>query len=140
MTVSASAPLRRSWQSRLLWILALLAALLVVIVLATAVGSVGIPLGTTGRILLDRLPFISLAPDWSDAQAAIVWDLRLPRVLLAGLVGAALSIAGATYQGLFRNPLADPYLIGVAQGAALGAVIGFLLPLAGLAWRGASCR
>jgi len=52
----------------------------------------------------------------------------LPRVILAGLVGAALAIAGATYQGLFRNPLADPYLIGVAQGAALGAVIGFLLP------------
>jgi len=52
----------------------------------------------------------------------------LPRVILAGLVGAALAIAGATYQGLFRNPLADPYLIGVAQGASLGAVIGFLLP------------
>jgi len=52
----------------------------------------------------------------------------LPRVVLAGLVGGALSLAGATYQGLFRNPLADPYLIGVAQGAALGAVVGFLLP------------
>ncbi|OGO23684.1 MAG: iron ABC transporter, partial [Chloroflexi bacterium RBG_16_51_9] len=57
--------------------------------------------------------------------------MRLPRVILAGLVGAALSLAGATYQGLFRNPLADPYLIGVAQGAALGAVIGFVLPLHG---------
>ena len=130
--VPAGAPLRRSWLNRLFWIVALLALLVAVIVLATAVGSVGIPLGTTGRILLDRLPFISLAPDWSDAQAAIIWDLRLPRVLLAGLVGAALSIAGATYQGLFRNPLADPYLIGVAQGAALGAVIGFLLPMAGV--------
>jgi iron complex transport system permease protein len=58
----------------------------------------------------------------------IIFDIRLPRILLAGLVGAALATAGATYQGLFRNPLADPYLIGVAQGAALGAVIGFLLP------------
>jgi iron complex transport system permease protein len=58
----------------------------------------------------------------------IVLDIRLPRVIMAGLVGAALSIAGATYQGLFRNPLADPYLIGVAQGASLGAVTGFLLP------------
>jgi iron complex transport system permease protein len=55
-------------------------------------------------------------------------EIRLPRVILAGLVGAALGTAGATYQGLFRNPLADPYLIGVAQGASLGAVIGFLLP------------
>jgi iron complex transport system permease protein len=58
----------------------------------------------------------------------IILDIRLPRVVLAGLVGAALAAAGATYQGLFRNPLADPYLIGVAQGAALGAVIGFMLP------------
>jgi iron complex transport system permease protein len=53
-------------------------------------------------------------------------------VLLAGTVGMALSVAGATYQGLFRNPLADPYLIGVAQGSALGAVIGFLLPVTGM--------
>jgi len=58
----------------------------------------------------------------------IILEIRLPRVILAGLVGAALATAGATYQGLFRNPLADPYLIGVAQGASLGAVIGFLLP------------
>ena len=59
----------------------------------------------------------------------IILEIRLPRVILAGLVGAALATAGATYQGLFRNPLADPYLIGVAQGASLGAVIGFLLPV-----------
>jgi len=60
----------------------------------------------------------------------IIFDIRLPRVILAGFVGSALATAGATYQGLFRNPLADPYLIGVAQGAALGAVIGFMLPAA----------
>ncbi len=129
---ASAPPLRRNWRSRLLWLLALLVILAGVIVMATAVGSVDIPPGITGRIILDRLPFISLTPDWSAAQAMIVWDIRLPRVLLAALVGAALSIAGATYQGLFRNPLADPYLIGVAQGAALGAVIGFLLPVAGV--------
>jgi len=65
----------------------------------------------------------------------IIFDIRLPRLLLAGLVGASLAVAGATYQGLFRNPLADPYLIGVAQGAALGAVTGFLLPVS---WQAAS--
>ncbi len=58
----------------------------------------------------------------------IVTGIRLPRIFLAGMAGAALGVAGAAYQGLFRNPLADPYLIGVAQGAALGAVLGFLVP------------
>jgi iron complex transport system permease protein len=96
--------------------------------IAVAIGSVKIPLGTTIAILLDKLPFVDLTPDWSSGAATIVTDIRLPRVILAGLVGAALATAGATYQGLFRNPLADPYLIGVAQGASLGAVIGFLLP------------
>jgi iron complex transport system permease protein len=58
----------------------------------------------------------------------VITGIRLPRILMAGVVGAALGVAGATYQGLFRNPLADPYLIGVAQGAALGAALGFILP------------
>jgi iron complex transport system permease protein len=106
------------------------AALIIIIMLATSVGSVQIPLGTTFSILADKLPFIDIPQTWSDTSATIVLDIRLPRIILAGLVGAALAIAGATYQGLFRNPLADPYLIGVAQGASLGAVIGFLLPAA----------
>jgi iron complex transport system permease protein len=91
-------------------------------------------LATTFGILVDRLPFVDITPAWSDAIATVILDIRLPRVILAGLVGAALATAGATYQGLFRNPLADPYLIGVAQGASLGAVIGFLLPIT---WQGA---
>jgi iron complex transport system permease protein len=91
---------------------------------------VKIPLQTTIQILVDRLPFVSIDQTWPSSLATIIIDIRLPRVILAGLVGAALAIAGATYQGLFRNPLADPYLIGVAQGASLGAVIGFLLPAA----------
>jgi ABC-type Fe3+-siderophore transport system permease subunit len=120
------------WSSRLLSIVGLFLLLGLVIVLATSIGSVKIPLGDTWRILIDRLPFIRVTPDWSIGTQIIVWDIRLPRVLLAGTVGMALSVAGATYQGLFHNPLADPYLIGVAQGSALGAVIGFLLPVSGL--------
>jgi iron complex transport system permease protein len=108
----------------------LCAALVIVIALATSIGSVHVPFGTTFSILADKLPFIDIDQSWSNATATIVLDIRLPRIILAGLVGAALAIAGATYQGLFRNPLADPYLIGVAQGASLGAVIGFLLPAA----------
>ncbi len=102
--------------------------LIIIIMLATSIGSVDVPLGTTASILADKLPFVDIPQTWSDTSATIVLDIRLPRIILAGLVGAALAIAGATYQGLFRNPLADPYLIGVAQGASLGAVIGFLLP------------
>jgi iron complex transport system permease protein len=102
----------------------------VVAAVATSIGSVKIPLLTTFRILLDRLPFVDISPTWQSTIATIVLEIRLPRVILAGLVGAALATAGATYQGLFRNPLADPYLIGVAQGASLGAIVGFLLPTA----------
>ncbi|MGH3758494.1 FecCD family ABC transporter permease [Actinophytocola sp.] len=59
----------------------------------------------------------------SATEAAIVWEIRLPRVVLAGLVGAALAMAGAAFQGVFRNPLADPYLLGAAAGAGMAATI-----------------
>ncbi len=101
---------------------------------ATTVGSVQIPFFTTCRILLSQLPLVGIAPTWPSATETIILEIRLPRVILAGIVGGALAMAGATYQGLFRNPLADPYLIGVAQGASLGAVVGFLLPFD---WHGA---
>ena len=112
-------------------ILGLLVASGAVVAFATTVGSVQIPFSTIWRVLLSQLPLVDIAPTWLSTTETIILDIRLPRVILAGLVGAALAIAGATYQGLFRNPLADPYLIGVAQGAALGAVIGFLLPFEG---------
>ncbi|MFC1861710.1 FecCD family ABC transporter permease [Chloroflexota bacterium] len=113
---------------RMYSLLGLSIILVVVILLATSIGSVHIPLLTTFRILLAKLPMLNITQTWQSAISTIVLEIRLPRVILAGLVGAALATAGATYQGLFRNPLADPYLIGVAQGASLGAVIGFLLP------------
>jgi iron complex transport system permease protein len=96
--------------------------------LALSVGSVGIPFKTVWQILISRLPFVNLHGDWSATTDMIITGIRLPRILMAGAVGTSLGTAGATYQGLFRNPLADPYLIGVAQGAALGAVAGFILP------------
>ena len=117
------------WRSRVYGVLGLAILLVAVMVLATAVGSVKIPLATVFQVLVSKLPFVDITPSWSSAIGTIVLEIRLPRVILAGLVGAALATAGATYQGLFRNPLADPYLIGVAQGASLGAVIGFLLPI-----------
>ena len=122
-------PQYRVGKKRLYTILALAAALIVVAVVATTLGSVRIPLATTFQVFVAHLPFVNVVPSWPSGTETILLDIRLPRVIMAGLVGAALGVAGATYQGLFRNPLADPYLIGVAQGASLGAVIGFLMPL-----------
>jgi len=116
-------------RARVASLLGLSAALILAIALSTSAGSVPIPLSTTFQVLVDKLPYIDITPVWENSTAIIVLDIRLPRVILAGLVGAALAIAGATYQGLFRNPLADPYLIGVSQGASLGATLGFLLPV-----------
>ncbi len=71
-----------------------------------------------------------------EGMATIVWELRLPRVLIAALVGAVLALAGASMQGLFRNPLADPYLLGIASGASLGATVA-ILGLGGAAFQAA---
>ncbi|HKT01190.1 MAG TPA: iron ABC transporter permease, partial [Rugosimonospora sp.] len=77
--------------------------------------------------LLDLLPGVHVHSGLSEREAAIVTQLRLPRVCLGLLVGALLAIAGSTYQGIFRNPLADPYLLGVAAGAGLGATVAIAL-------------
>ena len=70
--------------------------------------------------LVDHLPLISVDSGVSEADWNVLWKIRMPRVVLGGLVGGMLSIAGASYQGVFRNPLVDPYLLGVAAGAGLG--------------------
>ena len=135
-------PFAIRWQSRVYSLLGLAALLVVVVVFATTLGSVSIPFTTTFQVLLSQMPFVDIAPFSIDIYGAplslevlrtIVIDIRLPRILLAGLVGAALAVAGATYQGLFRNPLADPYLLGVASGAGLGATVAMLIPFT-VAW------
>src|SRR5437763_10427557 len=73
--------------------------------------------------LISFLPFVRDTSHLTAQQDAILMQLRLPRVVLAGLVGATLSFSGAAYQGAFRNPLADPYLLGAAAGAGLGATM-----------------
>lgn len=98
------------------WLLVLL--LVFALVMAAGLGTVKIPPGEVVRILLGR-PF-GLAPDWLPQHEAILLQIRLPRVLMAAVAGSALAMAGVAYQGLFRNPLADPYVIGVSAGSALG--------------------
>jgi iron complex transport system permease protein len=102
-------------------------AVLAIAILSVGVGSVAIPPLTTLKILAARLPFVSITADWPANMAVILLDIRLPRVALMALTGAALASSGAAYQGVFRNPLADPYLIGVAAGAGLGAICAIVL-------------
>lgn len=101
--------------------------LLAAVVAAVALGAVYIPILTSARIIFSRLPFLGRLVDatWTPTEETIIVSVRLPRVLLALLVGMGLAVAGAIFQGLFRNPMADPSIIGSSQGAALGATIAF---------------
>ncbi len=117
----APAPRRRRFLVRgalLMATVALVAAILV----AVSVGPAAIPLGTVLQAFANHLPLLPHR-HVSTLDDNILWEVRLPRVILAGLVGAMLSGGGAAYQGVFRNPLADPYLLGVAAGAGLGATM-----------------
>ena len=100
-----------------------LALLAVALLLSVSLGAVFIPPGTIASILAAQLPGLNIAPAWPRAAETIILAVRLPHAVLTLLTGAALASSGAAYQGLFRNPLADPYLIGVASGAGLGAVL-----------------
>lgn len=110
--------IRRSPPSPLLWAPLLAGGLGVAMVLSLGVGGVAL---SPDRVV--RALFAAADPAVRPADVAIVWDLRLARVLLAALVGAGLAGAGAAFQGLFRNPLADPFVIGASGGAALGATL-----------------
>ncbi|MGW0932050.1 FecCD family ABC transporter permease [Streptomyces sp. NPDC002644] len=103
--------------------LLILAALLLVSVTAgLAIGSVQVPPGQVWGIVTHALGFGWATPDWSAARETIVLDVRAPRVLLGAVAGAGLSVVGTALQALIRNPLAEPYLLGVSSGASLGAV------------------
>jgi cobalamin transport system permease protein len=124
-----------AWRWLAVGSLALLGAML----LGLAVGPAGIPPGALLGDLLARLPFGHAHGHLSSLQSAVLWELRAPRVILGALVGATLATAGGAYQAVFRNPLADPYLLGAAAGAGLGATLAIVyvgvvpLPLAAFA-------
>lgn len=130
--VFTSAPEQRRLPRYAVWVAALSVALWLAIVISLGVGAVGLPARKLALALLGRE---SLTAD----QRVIVFSLRLPRILAAALVGSALSVSGLLFQGLFRNPLADPYVIGSSGGAVLGASVGvFLLPSVTVAGFGAT--
>lgn len=105
------------------WYAGAAVVLAVVVIVAASIGPAGPPAWRVPLALADHLPWISVDSGVSQAEWNIVWKIRMPRVVLGALVGGTLSIAGAAYQGVFRNPLVDPYLLGAAAGGGLGATI-----------------
>ena len=110
-----------------LWLLALAAALLALFLLSFVWGRYDVPLPEVVRILLSRL--FPVRQTWSDNMAIAVLNVRLPRILLACLVGASLSAAGTAYQSVFRNPMAAPDILGASSGACFGAALAILMGL-----------
>lgn len=124
------------WSGRRWLTLALaLGVLALALGLGAAKGSVAIPPRTVAAMLGRRVLGGDGPVTWPAGWETILFQVRLPRVVLAALVGAALSLAGAVYQGLFHNPLADPYLVGVSSGAGLGATVAIYLGVQ-LRWAG----
>ena len=109
------------------WIPAAGALARVSVLLGAMVGPAGPTWWRVPMALLDHLPLVSIDSGVTPREWTIIWDIRMPRVVLAALVGSMLSLSGASYQGVFRNPLVDPYLLGVAAGAGLGATLVFTL-------------
>src|SRR5262249_4073125 len=126
IALQETAVVRNRWErltpGRLAWTIAILIGVLVLIsFVAVAVGSEHVSLATIWKICWAELTgSVARVP---GEQVSIIADVRIPRVLTAIVVGAALSVAGAAYQGLLKNPLADPYILGVSTGAAVGAIV-----------------
>ncbi|WMM25785.1 iron chelate uptake ABC transporter family permease subunit [Tissierella sp. MB52-C2] len=113
-------------------IITLILILIFTIAVFSIIGTADISVIDTFRIVGSKIPIIRRYIDISDigkSHETIIWSIRLPRVLLGVLVGASLSMAGAAFQGIFKNPMADPYVIGISSGAALGASIAIILKI-----------
>jgi len=117
-------------RNRLVLVLLLLGGgLVVALFLANAFGAVNIPLPEILKMALNKMAVFHFPSTWKAADETIIFQIRLPRVISSALVGAALATAGVLFQGLLRNPMADPYIIGTSAGAALGATIAMMLPV-----------
>jgi len=113
------------------WIFILLLGLLFIsVLLGCSLGSADISVGDALKIIIRKIPVIGeklIQEGFSNSSISIVWKLRMPRTLMAAGVGAALAFSGATYQGLFKNPMAESYVLGVSSGAALGGTLSIIL-------------
>jgi iron complex transport system permease protein len=120
---AATVRVLRARRARPLWVVATLLFLVAAILTGVLVGPAHLGVLDVVRSFLARARVPGVSSPLSPTDQAILWDIRFPRVVLGALVGAMLAVAGTTYQGVFRNPLADPYLLGVAAGAGLGATL-----------------
>jgi iron complex transport system permease protein len=121
-------PVEGFGEGRKIAILAALAALLIVTAcIAVVMGAYDITITDVYRTILVHLTFGDVAA-LPKLHNTIIWDIRVPRIILAVSVGGALAIAGAVFQGVFRNPLVEPYILGVSSGAAFGAALGIVFP------------
>lgn len=109
-----------------LWMGLAIVLLALCLTAGVSLGSAPIPVSTVWSIVANKLAPGTFEVTWSPGRESIVWDVRFPRVILAGLVGAGLATVGAVLQAVTRNPLADPHLLGVSSGGALGAIIALL--------------
>lgn len=122
--------LTRLRHRNLVWFWLLLGGILVfVLFLASALGAVTIPPLDILQMTLNKTAIFDFSPTWRVVEETIIFQIRLPRVIGGALIGAALATAGVLFQGLLRNPLADPYVIGTSAGAALGATLAMMLPI-----------
>src|SRR4030067_3679690 len=115
-------------RSKVILTLGLLAlALIGAVLLASALGAVSIPPLDIVKMTLNKIHFSDFQSTWQPSDETIIFQIRLIRVVAAALVGAALATAGVLFQGVLRNPMADPYITGTSAGAALGATIAMIL-------------
>jgi iron complex transport system permease protein len=134
MSVAAGHPAIRPSGLRPAWVVGGATCLLGAVLVGILIGPVDLGVAAVIGELVDPLPLVDFPSGLSERESAILWQIRVPRVVLGGLVGATLASAGAAYQGVFRNPLADPYLLGAAAGAGLGATLVIVYGPPGAGW------
>ena len=105
----------------------LIAAFIAAILVSAVLGRYSLSIEDFMKIIFSRMPFADIERTWDPAAEKVLFEIRLPRIAAAVLIGAALSLAGVCYQGMFRNPLVSPDILGASTGAGFGAALAILL-------------